>query len=58
MRFWKRLALVIISFINWIKILNDQQSCVINGGCATKYFSLKRVAHKVILYQHIFLLSI
>ena len=44
---------MIISFINWIKILNDQQSCVINGGCATKYFSLKRVARKVILYQHI-----
>ena len=30
------------SFINWIKILlNDQQSCVISGGFA-KYFILKR----------------
>ena len=30
------------TFINWIKILlNDQQSCVINGGFATRYFTLK-----------------
>ena len=30
------------SFINWIKILlNDQQSCVINRGFATQYFTLK-----------------
>ena len=33
------------SFVNWIKILlNDQQSCVINGGFATQYFTLKRGA--------------
>ena len=31
------------SFFNWIKILlNDHQSCVINGGFATQYFTLKR----------------
>ena len=30
------------SFINWIKILlNDQKSCVINGGFAIQYFTLK-----------------
>ena len=35
------------SFINWIKILlNDQQSCVINGGFAIQYFTLKRGAHQ------------
>ena len=35
------------SFINWIKILlNDQQSCVINGGFATQYFTLKRGARQ------------
>ena len=33
------------SFDNWIKILiNDQQSCVINGGFATQYFTRKRGA--------------
>ena len=35
------------SFINWIKILlNDQQSCVINGGFATQYLTLKRGARQ------------
>ena len=35
------------SFFNWIKILlNDQQSCVINGGFATQYFTLKRGARQ------------
>ena len=35
------------SFINWIKILlNDQQSCVINGGFATQYFILKTGARQ------------
>ena len=29
------------SFILWVKILlRDQESCVINGGTTTKYFSL------------------
>ena len=28
------------NFVNWIKILlNQQESCVINGGFATKYFT-------------------
>ena len=45
------------NFVTWIKmLLNDQQSCVINRGFATQYFSLKKVHAKVILYQPIFLL--
>ena len=33
------------NFITWIKILsNDQQSCVVNGGFATQYFTLKKGA--------------
>ena len=34
------------NFIMWIKILNYQQSCVINGGFATQYFTLKKGAHQ------------
>ena len=35
------------SFINWVQILlNDQQSCVINGGFATQYFTLNRGAYQ------------
>ena len=31
------------NFINWIKIiLNDQESCVMNGGFSTGYFKLER----------------
>ena len=31
------------NFITWIKILlNDQQSCVLNGGLTTQYFKLER----------------
>ena len=31
------------NFILWVKILlRDQESCVINGGTTTKYFSLER----------------
>ena len=34
-------------FINWILILfNSQESCVINGGHSTKYFSLERGARQ------------
>ena len=30
-------------FIEWLKVLlNNQESCVINGGKTTKYFELKR----------------
>ena len=33
------------NFILWVKILlRDQESCVINGGTTTKYFSLGRGA--------------
>ena len=35
------------NFILWVKILlRDQESCVINGGTTTKYFSLGRGAHQ------------
>ena len=35
------------NFINWIKIfLNDQESCVLNGGVTTKYFKLERGARQ------------
>ena len=35
------------SFIDWIKILlKNQESCLINGGHATKYFKLKRGARR------------
>ena len=35
------------SFTLWVKILlRDQESCVINGGTTTKYFSLGRGAHQ------------
>ena len=35
------------NFILWIKILlNDQESCVSNGGKTTKYFILGRGAHQ------------
>ena len=31
-----------IDFVSWIKtILNNQESCIINGGKTTKYFKLK-----------------
>ena len=32
-------------FIHWIKVfLNNQESCVINGGFTTPYFNLEKVA--------------
>ena len=35
------------NFIIWIKILlNDQQSCVLNGGLTTQYFKLERGARQ------------
>ena len=35
------------NFIHWIKILlNDQQSCVINGGLTTPYFNLEKGARQ------------
>ena len=35
------------NFINWFKIfLNDQESCVLNGGVTTKYFKLERGARQ------------
>ena len=33
------------NFSDWVKIfLNDQESCVINGGVTTQYFKLKKGA--------------
>ena len=35
------------NIIYWIKVLlNDQRSCVINGGFTTPYFNLEKVARK------------
>ena len=35
------------NFIYWIKVLlNDQQSCVINGGFTTPYFKLEKGARQ------------
>ena len=35
------------NFIDWIKILlNNQESCVINGGHSTKYFKVERGARQ------------
>ena len=35
------------NFIHWIKVLlNDQQSCVINGGFTTPYFNLEKGARQ------------
>ena len=35
------------NFISWIEIiLKNQESCVINGGTATKYFKLNRGARQ------------
>ena len=36
-----------IDFVSWIKtILNNQESCIINGGKTTKYFKLERSARQ------------
>ena len=44
------------NFIDWIKILlNNQESCVINGGHTTKYLRSKEELVKGIQYQDIFL---
>ena len=43
-------------FLNWIKIsLNDQQSCVINGGHTQDILNWKGERDKEIQYQRIFL---
>ena len=35
------------NFMNWIKtFLNDQESCVINGGVITQYFKLEKGARQ------------
>ena len=35
------------NFIDWIKILlNEQESCVINGGVTTQYFKLEKGAQQ------------
>ena len=44
------------NFILWIKVLlNDQESCAINGGKTTKYFMLGRVPIKVTQFQRFYL---
>ena len=40
------------TFIKWIKtLLNNQESCVINGGITTKHFKLNKGTSQVIKYQ-------
>ena len=35
------------NFIHWTKVLlNNQQSCVVNGGFRTQYFNLEKGAHQ------------
>ena len=36
------------NFIHWIKalLLNNQQSCIINGGFTTRYFNLEKDARQ------------
>ena len=44
------------SFINWARAFcNSSQSCVMNNGMSTGYFSLKIGTRRAILYFHIFL---
>ena len=34
-------------FIKWVKtLLNNQESCIINGGFTTKYFKLDKGTHQ------------
>ena len=34
-------------FLTWIEtLLNNQESCIINGGAITQYFGLKKGAHQ------------
>ena len=43
------------SFIKWVRtFFNSSQSCVMNNGKSTGYFSLKRGARQGILYLHIY----
>ena len=45
------------NFITWIRILlNDQQSCIINGRFATQYFRLRKLHAKVTLLEVLFTL--
>ena len=36
-----------IDFVNWIKTILNQESCIINGGKTTKYFKLERGTQQV-----------
>ena len=47
-----------IDFVSWIKtILNNQESCIINGGKTTKYFKLERGARQVdLISAYLFIL--
>ena len=43
-------------FIKWIQVLiQNQESCVINGGATKTTSSLKEVPDKAIQFQHIYL---
>ena len=51
-----------IDFVSWIKkILNNQESCIINGGKTKKYFKLERGAREgdpILAYLFILVLEI
>ena len=50
------------NFIHWIKVLlNNQQSCVINGGFTIAYFNLEKGARQggpILAYLFIFALEV
>ena len=50
------------NFVSWVEaLLNNQESCVINGGITTRYFLLQRGAHQedpISAYLFIFCLEI
>ena len=48
------------NFIHWIKVLlNNQQSCVINGGFTTRYFNLEKgVSQGDSITVYLFLLAL
>ena len=43
------------SLIDWVKVLyNKTESCILNNGWSSNFFSLKEVSGKAARYHHIF----